>query len=327
MRCPVATRRRFLALAGALAVTTFGPRAPANRTFGRLANPGESSGVVRAQSASPRLVVPGLAAGGPLPQIHLSAGSIYQGGVTRLEVSPALSGTAYLFERGYPLTPAAGAVSAYIPAGVIDPPGVTQIEASIIDPLLGDVTLSRPLTITATDWTVDYIWLPPGTGELLDPAIIQAEEDLLRAVYTAQTAAAYSEPWTLPLNPPITITGYFGEQRSFNGGPVSGHHGGTDFGALARTPVLAVNHGRVALARELAVRGNMVIIDHGGGILSGYAHLSQLGITEGSTVARGEVIGLVGSTGLSTGAHLHWEQVVSGIPVDGLRWTDGSQGF
>ena len=81
------------------------------------------------------------------------------------------------------------------------------------------------------------------------------------------------------------------------------------------------------LAEELAVRGNMVIIDHGGGVFSGYAHLSALHVTAGQTVTGGDVIGLVGTTGLSTGPHLHWEMAVAGVLVDGLRWLDGTQGY
>ena len=123
------------------------------------------------------------------------------------------------------------------------------------------------------------------------------------------------------------LSGRFGEQRSFNGGPVGGHHGGTDYAADEGTPVIATSGGRVVVARQLAVRGNMVIIDHGGGVLSGYAHLSTFAVAEGQLVDAGQVIAFVGSTGLSTGAHLHWEMSVHGILVDALRFIDGSNGF
>jgi murein DD-endopeptidase MepM/ murein hydrolase activator NlpD len=83
----------------------------------------------------------------------------------------------------------------------------------------------------------------------------------------------------------------------------------------------------VAMVRQLNLRGNMIIIDHGGGLFSGYAHLSSFAVAEGQTVAAGDVIGAVGNTGLSTGSHLHWEMSVGGILVDGLRFADGSDGF
>ena len=83
----------------------------------------------------------------------------------------------------------------------------------------------------------------------------------------------------------------------------------------------------MVLARQMALRGNFVVIDHGGGVLSGYGHLSQFSVVEGQAVEPGDVIGLVGNTGLSTGAHLHWEMSVDGVMVDALRFFDGSNGF
>ena len=84
---------------------------------------------------------------------------------------------------------------------------------------------------------------------------------------------------------------------------------------------------KVVLARQMQVRGNMVIIDHGGGLFSGYAHLSAFNVAEGQMVEAGEVIAMSGNTGLSTGAHLHWEMSSGGILLDALRFTDGSNGF
>ncbi len=89
----------------------------------------------------------------------------------------------------------------------------------------------------------------------------------------------------------------------------------------------ASNSGRVALARQLAVRGNMVIIDHGGGVLSGYAHLSAFAVAEGQLVEKGQLIAYVGDSGLSTAPHLHWEISVHGVLVDPLRFLDGRNGF
>jgi murein DD-endopeptidase MepM/ murein hydrolase activator NlpD len=132
-------------------------------------------------------------------------------------------------------------------------------------------------------------------------------------------------PWQLPVQGAVTAR--YGEQRSVNGGPPSGHHGGTDFGAEEGTPVFATNAGRVVLARELKVRGSMVIIDHGGGLFSGYGHLSAIHVREGQAVAAGEHIADVGNTGLSTGAHLHWEMASQGVFLDALRFADGSNGF
>jgi murein DD-endopeptidase MepM/ murein hydrolase activator NlpD len=150
--------------------------------------------------------------------------------------------------------------------------------------------------------------------------------NLLKGVYEKVTPQKlWSGAWQLPVDGAITAR--YGEQRSINGSPPSGHHGGTDIGVPEGTPVHATNSGRVVLARQLHVRGNMVIIDHGGGLFSGYAHLSEIKVTEGQMVAAGDVIAASGNTGLSTGAHLHWEMSSFGILLDAIRFTDGSNGF
>ena len=70
----------------------------------------------------------------------------------------------------------------------------------------------------------------------------------------------------------------------------------------------------------MAIRGNAVIIDHGRGVLTGYWHLSELHVVEGEEVSAGDSIGLVGTTGRSTGAHLHWELQIDGVAVDPMQF-------
>lgn len=86
----------------------------------------------------------------------------------------------------------------------------------------------------------------------------------------------------------------------------SGRHSGIDIAALEGTPVKAANNGIVNLAKPLNVTGNTVIIDHGLNLFSSYAHLQKYLVEEGQEVKKGDVIGLIGSTGFSTGPHLHW---------------------
>lgn len=276
-------------------------------------------------TASRRIVAPGLSSQGPLLHAVVSSGQVYQGGAFSLSVPGAETATATLLGRTHTLATREGGPQGYIGIGTGDPAGVTTLAVEATDTFEGPVTLHRDIEILPTQWTVDYIWLPPGGGDLLDPALVQAENELLAEMYGGNTPPQWEEPWITPIDAPIS--GYFGEQRSFNGGPVGGHHGGTDFAADEGSPVVAVNHGTVVLARELVVRGNMVIVDHGAGVYSGYAHLSSISVGEGQAVSKGQVIGNVGTTGLSTGPHLHWEQSVAGVLVDGLRWLDGTQGF
>ncbi len=86
-------------------------------------------------------------------------------------------------------------------------------------------------------------------------------------------------------------------------------------------PVFAAAEGGVVLAEPLQVRGGTVIVDHGLGVYSNYCHLSDLAVEQGETVSRGQLIGYMGSTGLATGTHVHWELRVGGVAVDPFEWT------
>jgi murein DD-endopeptidase MepM/ murein hydrolase activator NlpD len=78
----------------------------------------------------------------------------------------------------------------------------------------------------------------------------------------------------------------------------------------------------IVLAEPLFVRGGAVIIDHGAGVYSNFWHMSQIDVKPGDVVETGDQLGLVGTTGLSTGAHLHWEIRVNAIAVNPLQWTE-----
>jgi murein DD-endopeptidase MepM/ murein hydrolase activator NlpD len=73
------------------------------------------------------------------------------------------------------------------------------------------------------------------------------------------------------------------------------------------------------------VRGNTIILDHGAGVMSAYNHLSEFAVTEGQAVMPGQIIGKMGSTGLVTGPHLHWEVIVRGVEVDAELWLTGRE--
>jgi len=109
----------------------------------------------------------------------------------------------------------------------------------------------------------------------------------------------------------------FGRLTVTNGQP-SGRHQGTDFRAATGTPVRAPNAGRIVLAQNLYFAGNTVIIDHGLGVFSLLAHLSQIDVDAGASVARGDVVGMSGATGRVTGPHLHWAIRFSEMTVDPL---------
>ncbi|MCS6862476.1 MAG: M23 family metallopeptidase [Abditibacteriales bacterium] len=111
----------------------------------------------------------------------------------------------------------------------------------------------------------------------------------------------------------------FGVIRTVNGQD-AGRHYGLDIAAPAGTPIKATNHGRVTLAEMLETHGNTIVIDHGCGVFSLYLHLSRIDVQVGDEVRKGQVIGRVGTTGFSTGPHLHWGVRVAEVPTNPWRW-------
>ena len=102
------------------------------------------------------------------------------------------------------------------------------------------------------------------------------------------------------------------------------YHEGQDIDAEYGTPVEAAASGRVIIAGRQRGYGNVVYLDHGAGLTTRYGHLSQINVTVGQTVTRGQTIGLVGSTGRSTGPHLHYEVRINNQPVDPKRYLPGA---
>lgn len=116
------------------------------------------------------------------------------------------------------------------------------------------------------------------------------------------------------------ITSHFSPRRK---NPVTGiykRHTGTDIGAAYGASIVAANSGTVTLAGWNSGYGNCVVIDHGGGRATLYGHMSSIGVSVGQTVSKGQQIGLVGSTGNSTGPHLHFEILINGAAVDPMQY-------
>ena len=182
-------------------------------------------------------------------------------------------------------------------------------------------TVVQRVSVVATDFPIEYLTVPTdGPNGLRSPDEVQQEENIRSAVYARfSPEQLWRGPFIIPTSGAITTE--FGTARSFNGGPISIHHSGTDFGAPIGSPVAVAATGRVAFAGMLTTRGNSIIVDHGGGVFTAYHHLSQINVVEGQAVTQGEIIGLVGMTGLATGPHLHWELVVTGVNVDPMQWT------
>lgn len=125
-----------------------------------------------------------------------------------------------------------------------------------------------------------------------------------------------TQPAAWPVDGPITAG--FGLRRSL-GGTRSRFHRGVDIGVPAGTPVRAPAAGTVASARRDGSYGLAVLVDHGRGIRTRYAHLSSIAVRPGQRVERGSILGASGNTGRSAGPHLHYEVLVDGRPVNPRR--------
>lgn len=138
------------------------------------------------------------------------------------------------------------------------------------------------------------------------------------APYLQQVSEGVNWKQTGLLPPPYyRISSPFGAYRQFNNSDWQ-RHTGVDYPTTIGSPIPVAADGVVVFVGRLPIRGNYVLVDHGSGLLSGYAHLSKTYVTAGQSVAQGELLGEVGSTGRSDGPHLHWEIALGGTWVDPL---------
>ena len=171
-------------------------------------------------------------------------------------------------------------------------------------------------------WDYQQITLT-GQAAAIDQAAIEAERARLFELWNIKTPEPqWQTPFQLPISNYLDISSSYGARRSYNGGPYRTYHEGVDFSAYGGTAVTAPATGTVILAEFLYVRGGAVIIDHGLGIYTGYYHMSAITVEPGQIVAPGQLLGEVGTTGLSTGNHLHWDLLVNGTWVDALTWVE-----
>jgi len=183
---------------------------------------------------------------------------------------------------------------------------------------------SQDVQVTSGNYPTQTITVPAELEPLLDPAIRAEEDAFLSDIYgTFSPEQQWQGPFQLPVTNTVVTAGY-GGIRSYNGGPFDIFHTGVDFSGSVGTPIAAPAAGTVVFSDTLQLRGNTLIIDHGLGVMSGYYHLSEIMAGVGDRVEPGQVIGLGGNTGLSTGPHLHWELRIMDVPVDGLQWTEAA---
>jgi murein DD-endopeptidase MepM/ murein hydrolase activator NlpD len=263
----------------------------------------------------------------PLPPgLEVKPVEVPQGGAAIVFLNePAASATVTFGGRQYPMLHDGVRWWAMIGLGALAMPGPASVTATYTPAGRGSgqSSVTKSITIVDREFPIEYIQLAPSTAALLAPATVQEELNRRAAVYSGYTTERL---WHGPFQRPARgeITGIYGEGRSYNGAPATDYHRGTDFTGETGDPVFAAAAGRVVFTGELKVRGNAIMVDHGAGLFTAYHHLSAFYVAEGDFVTPGQQIGAIGSTGLATGSHLHWEVVVRGVEVDGQLWLDGS---
>jgi len=140
------------------------------------------------------------------------------------------------------------------------------------------------------------------------------------ALHTENQSQLWQDPFIYPIHGPIESS--YGEHRVVDGEIRPGYHRGVDIGVLEGSAVRCTNVGRVLLTGMFTEEGNMVIVDHGQGIVSVYMHLSQIFVHNGQQVKKGETLGLSGSTGVANTPHLHFGIYIHATPTDPINWLE-----
>lgn len=180
----------------------------------------------------------------------------------------------------------------------------------------------QPFAIRSGDYGFDPVLFVP--EETIAEENTAPEERLVQEVLAeVSPVKRWQGPFSFPYDHfTESFPSVFGTRRNYNNTGYNYYHTGLDFYGGTGIEILAPAPGRVVLAEELVVRGNTTIIDHGWGVFTMYMHQSEFAVEAGDEVETGQVIGFVGSTGRVTGAHLHWEVRVGGVPVQPLDWVE-----
>ena len=221
-----------------------------------------------------------------------------------------------LQQKNYPAFPIGnGRFRALLPTTPLEKPGARLLQVA------GDGQVQKlSVQVRDRDFPTQSIWLPPGK----DTEGTDAEFDRVDAFKALVTPEKF---WDGKLLRPNSgeITTIYGVRRYYNGVFAQDYyHRGVDYAGAYGSPVVAPAAGRVSLvgreSQGFKIHGNVVGIDHGQGVASILMHLSRIDVKEGDVVKAGQVIGALGSTGASTGPHLHWGLYVHGQSVDPVPW-------
>ncbi|MBF0162751.1 MAG: M23 family metallopeptidase [Magnetococcales bacterium] len=196
-------------------------------------------------------------------------------------------------------------------------PGSVLLQVELHLPQGPKEVLTKTFLVPPRTYREEPLTLPKTQVELEPETAARAAQETatITATYSRRGGrVGYEEGFQLPVTG--RFSGVFGSRRILNGKPRKPHNG-TDIAAPQGTPVVAIASGEVALrGEEYFFTGNTLVLDHGDGVLSLYAHLESMAVQPGEWVAAGTPIGTLGKTGRATGPHLHWSVMVRQDRVD-----------
>ncbi len=250
----------------------------------------------------------------PEPSVTLSVSAVEQGGflILRLENAESASVTGFS-EETHRFFAYNGALYALIGAEPSTLPGSYVLAVTADGKTL-------PVSVSVTEKIFDTQFLDVAYATLNDTleneeAVAEFNEVLLPLFDTFTETPLWDGAFLHPLKVEYKVTTSYGTFRTFSNGSTEWHNA-FDYAAKGGSDVYATADGEVIFAEPMKLTGNTVVIDHGCGVLSWYYHMDQLGTETGAVVSAGDKIGTVGTTGLSTGNHLHFGVSVGGKLVD-----------
>jgi murein DD-endopeptidase MepM/ murein hydrolase activator NlpD len=256
-------------------------------------------------------------------RLNLYGEAMEQGGVAVFDLTPSSGGqeisVAFAGGEAFVFESDKGAWG-IVAAGLGTAPGSYDLAIEV-----GAERVSYAVEVVAHDYGTQRITVDKDKVELSAETLkrVAAEKALITAIWASGSPEPFwSAPFVMPLDG--TVTGVFGTKRIFNGSPRN-PHGGVDIAAPEGKEVGAANRGRVAFVGNFFFNGKFVVIDHGLGVFTMYAHLSGVNIALGELVERGAVIGAVGSTGRATGPHLHFSVKLGRLNVSPERLFEATE--
>ena len=249
------------------------------------------------------------------PVVELSPAQVLQGDFAVLRVDQPLPGDPVLHVEGLSEQPKLFLLdrrpTAFIGFPAAARPGIYPVRLT-----WDGGEWEGAIEVVKKDFTVDRLEVTEEQEELYyDPRQAEQWERLYRLRSTSEPEPLWRDVFLPPLEGELRVTTYFGEIRIVNG-VETGRHSGMDFGAPTGTPIYAPARGKVILAEEFIVSGRTIVIDHGLNLFTAYYHCDELHVQPGEWVEAGQQIGTVGSTGFSTGPHLHWTANLNGVFID-----------